>query len=186
MEGCALMREAGLFELLKEDLSRFATPSLGSFLRTFFLPKGGCYPYVVWFRLRQAVVRHTVLKLFLFPIVYLIHRHMEFKYGIHINPNIPVDGGLKIVHGGCVHLNCSKIGRNLTVYHNVTLGGWQDDIPAVENNVTIYPGAVVTGKITLHDGCTVGALSYVSHDVDVDCLVVGAPARLLRKGASNV
>lgn len=178
--------ESGLVSLLKQDLARFTSPSAGAFLRAFFLPKGGCFPYVVWFRLRQVVTRRLITKVLFFPIVYLIHRHIEFKYGIHINPNIPVGGGLKIVHGGCVHLNCSGIGQHMTVYHNVTLGGWKDDIPAVENNVTIYPGAVVTGKITLHDGCTVGALSYVSHDVDAGCLVAGAPAKLLRREKGDV
>lgn len=51
----------------------------------------------------------------------------------------------------------------------------------IKNNVTVYTGAVVTGDIELQDGCTIGALSFVTTDVAASDLVVGAPAKSVRK-----
>ena len=80
------------------------------------------------------------------------------------------------MHGEGVHLNCERIGKNLTIYQGVTLGIQKGERPIVEDDVTIYPNAVVVGGLRLEKGCTVGALSYVSHDVLAGATVVGAPA----------
>ena len=45
----------------------------------------------------------------------------------------------------------------------------------------VCAGAVVCGSITLNDGCVVGANSYVSRDVEKNCLVAGLPAKMLKK-----
>ena len=74
----------------------------------------------------------------------------------------------------------SEIGENVQIGQNVTLGGHGEDGPSVhpvvEDNVTIYSGAVVVGDITLGKGCTIGANSVVLDDVPEDKTSVGAPA----------
>lgn len=52
--------------------------------------------------------------------------------------------------------------------------------PIVEDNVTVYTGAVIVGSITLHEGCVVGANSVVTHDVPAYTLVAGAPAKIVK------
>lgn len=77
-----------------------------------------------------------------------------------------------------------KIGKNVTIYHHVTLGqrGNSDEMqfPTVEDDVTIYTGAVIVGKITLGKGCTVGANSVVLHDVPAGAVVAGIPAKIIK------
>lgn len=108
-------------------------------------------------------------------------RHYEYKYGIHADTNIHIGKGLQIAHGDGVYLNCSYIGDNVTIYQSVTLGAKERyEIPRVEDNVTIYAGAVCVGNIILKDGCTIGANAYVQHDVEANQTVAGVPAKPLK------
>ena len=149
--------------VLRSDLSRIATPTLNNALKYYFVPRGECFPYVVWFRVLQAVRRNKLLKVLLEPLVYWRYRHFEFKYGIHGNANIEVGPGFHVVHGPN-NLNAERIGKNFTVRQFVTIGEHNGGRPAIEDDVTINPNAVVVGPIVLGKGCTIGALSYVSHD----------------------
>lgn len=154
------------------DLARITKPTVGNAIRWYFLPRGESFPYDVWLRLLQGVRRHRMLKLIFGPFVYWRYRHFEFKYGIHGNANIEIGPGLHVVHGPN-NLNAEKIGKNFTVRQFVTIGEHKGGRPTIGDNVTINPSAVVVGPIKLGDGCVIGALSYVSHDV---------PARMVVKG----
>jgi len=52
--------------------------------------------------------------------------------------------------------------------------------PLIEDGVTLFPGAVVVGAITLGAGVIVGANSVVRHDVPAAAVVAGNPAKVLR------
>lgn len=114
------------------------------------------------------------------PMVYLIQRHYEYKYGIHANANIYVGEGLHIMHGDDVHLNCEYIGKNYTVFQGTTLGAKHGGKPTVMDNVTVYTNSVVCGNIILHNGCSVGAQSYLDKDVDEGMFVAGVPAKIIK------
>lgn len=157
---------------LLADLARIAAPTLANGLRWYFLPRGYSFPYDVWLRLLQCVRRHRLLKFTVGPIVYWRYRHFEFKYGIHGNANIEIGPGFHVVHGPN-NLNAERIGKNFTVRQFVTIGEHGGGRPIIGDNVTINPSAVVVGPITLGDGCVIGALSYVSHDVPPGQVVKG-------------
>lgn len=168
---------------LKKDLARLCNPSIKGFLKEYFFPRGNTFRYVFWFRLMQAVKKNIITKImFGFP-VYLMFRHYEYKYGIHTNTNIKVGGGLKIVHGDCVYINCREIGENFTIYQGVTTGVSRDigDIPLIKDNVKIYANSVVCGNITLDNNCCVGANSFVNFDVESNTVVAGCPAKVIKK-----
>jgi len=96
------------------------------------------------------VKRKKLLKYSIGSIIYIIFRHYEYKYGIHVNTNIDIGKVLKIVHGDGVYLNCKSIGENFTVYQNVTLGTDRSGgIPKVDDKVTLYTGVVICGNICL-------------------------------------
>lgn len=166
----------GLFKVIKSDLSRICEPTISNFFKLYMLPKGTVIRYVVWFRVVQWSRINSIRKVLVGPVAYLIMRHFEYKYGVHANANIYVGKGLHVVHGDGVHLNCDYIGDNFTVYQGVTLGTKHELRPTILNNVTVYTNSVVCGGITLHDGCTVGAQSYLDKDVESGVFVAGVPA----------
>ena len=68
------------------------------------------------------------------------------------------------------------------MYQGVTLGQGSDGgVPIIGDDVRIYPNAIVCGGIIIGDGTTVGALSYVARDTPSGCVVVGAPAKVIKK-----
>jgi len=75
----------------------------------------------------------------------------------------------------------AELGENVQINQNVTLGERSGDNPGgkpvLEDDVTIYSGAVVLGNITLGEGCSVGANAVVLDDVEPGETVVGAPAK---------
>jgi serine O-acetyltransferase len=76
-----------------------------------------------------------------------------------------IEGGLIIQHGNSTRIFANKIGRNLWVNQNVTIGATSGGCPIIGNNVRILTGAVVVGPITIGDNVTVTANSVVSFDV---------------------
>lgn len=174
----------GAISLLKSDLRRLVgrEVSVKDMIRWYFLPKGSCFPYQVWFRILQGCKNKRWLKYTVGIPVYLLYRHMGFKYGISANANIEVGPGLMIVHGYGVYLNCKRIGSNFTVYQGVTLGaGGQGGVPVILDNVTVYTGSVVVGDITLNSHCRVGANSFVARSVPEHVTIAGNPAAIIRK-----
>ena len=167
-------------EYIKSDLERFEPASIKSFLRWYFFPGSCVFAYQVWLRIVHGLKKRKIIKYLLGGISWLFLRHYEYKYGIHTDTNIHIGKGLQIAHGDGVYLNCSYIGDNVTIYQGVTIGSKnKHDIPRIENNVTIYAGAICVGTIVLKDGCTVGANSFVQHDVETNTTVAGVPAKTI-------
>lgn len=167
----------GLIEVIRSDLSRLCKPTFVNAIKLYLLPRGTVFRFDVWFRILQWSRLTKSKKLLISPIVYLIQRHYEYKYGIHANANIYIGKGLHIVHGDGVHLNCDYIGENFTVFQGTTLGAKHGGRPRVLDNVTVYTNSVVCGDITLNNGCSVGAQSYVDKDVEAGAFVAGVPAK---------
>ncbi len=178
-------------EYIKSDFTKIcAGGGIITFLKTILIPRGNALVYQVWFRLLQSCKKSKLKKYTMGIIVYLIERHYEYKYGIHANTNMSVGKGLNIVHGDGIFLNCQSIGDDFTCYPGVMVGAAGADskrngIPIIEDNVTIYTGAVVTGKVTLHSGCVIAANAYVNKDVPADTLVGGLPAKIIIREGDN-
>ena len=170
-------------DLIKSDLARLDKVAFTNFFKWYFFPKGSTFPFQVWFRIVAGLKKNKFLKFTIGSIAYVIYRHYSFKYGISANTNIEVGPGLNIAHGFGVFLNCKKIGKNFTVYQGVTLGSDAHDdslIPTAGDSVTIYPGSVITGDITLGYFSVIGANSYVSKNIPEHSVAAGAPAKIIR------
>jgi serine O-acetyltransferase len=105
--------------------------------------------------------------------------------GIEIHPVARIGPGLFIDHGmGVVIGETAEIGRDVTLYQGVTLGGTGfftgKRHPSVQDNVTIGAGATLLGPITVGHGSKIGAGSVVIHDVPPNCTVVGNPGHPVR------
>lgn len=99
--------------------------------------------------------------------------------------------GLLLVHGwGLVVNKDCKIGSNVTLFNGVVLGrkdtitedGRTSAYPVVENDVWIGAHAVILG-VRVGEGAIVGPGSIVTKDVPPHCVVVGNPAKIIRRDA---
>ena len=105
--------------------------------------------------------------------------------GIEIHPAAEIGEGLFIDHGmGVVIGETATLGRNVTLYQGVTLGGTGFAAgkrhPSIGDNVTIGSGAKLLGPITVGARAKIGANSVVIHDVPADSTVVGNPGHPVR------
>jgi serine O-acetyltransferase len=111
--------------------------------------------------------------------------------GIEIHPGAKIGEGLFIDHGsGVVIGETSVIGRNVTIYHGVTLGGTGKDKgkrhPTINDNVVIGAGAKLLGPISIGMNSKIGANSVVLIDVPEDSTVVGIPGRIVKSKENNL
>ena len=105
--------------------------------------------------------------------------------GIEIHPAAAVGSGLFIDHGmGVVIGETAIIGKNVTIFQGVTLGGTGKERgkrhPTIGDNVVIGAGAKVLGNITIGNNSMVGANAVVLRDVPEHSTVVGVPGRITR------
>ncbi|GLQ07548.1 serine acetyltransferase [Sneathiella chinensis] len=119
----------------------------------------------------------------------LISQFSRFVTGIEIHPGAVIGRKLFIDHGmGVVIGETAEIGDNVTLYHDVTLGGVAPSVdsdsqrnvkrhPTLCDNVIVGSGAQVLGPITVGRCGRVGANSVVVKDVPEGVTVVGSPAR---------
>ncbi len=88
---------------------------------------------------------------------------------------------------GVVIGETSKIGNNVTIYHNVTLGGVAPSInsndqrntkrhPTLEDNVVVGSGAQVLGPIVIGKNSLIGSNAVVTKDVPEKSIMAGIPA----------
>ena len=89
---------------------------------------------------------------------------------------------------GVVIGETSEIGNNVTIYHNVTLGGISPSIdsdnqrnlkrhPTLQDDVVVGSGAQVLGPIIIGKNSKIGANAVVTKDVPKNSIMVGIPAR---------
>jgi len=111
--------------------------------------------------------------------------------GIDIHPGARIGAGFFIDHGtGVVIGETAVIGERVRVYQAVTLGAkrFPTDAeghlqkglprhPVVEDDVVIYAGATVLGRVTLGRGAVIGGNVWVTHDVPAGGHVSQAVAR---------
>jgi serine O-acetyltransferase len=136
-----------------------------------------CYPGI------HAMIHHRVAHRFYQLGVPLLARIVaELAHGatgIDIHPGASIGAGFFIDHGtGVVIGETAVIGQRVRVYQAVTLGAKRfpvDDSghlskglarhPVVEDDVVIYAGATVLGRVTIGRGATIGGNLWVTHDV---------------------
>lgn len=136
-----------------------------------------CYPGV------QAITYHRLAhKLYELevPIIpRIISEHAHSVTGIDIHPGAKIGKYFFIDHGtGVVIGETCIIGNGVRIYQGVTLGALSfhldkngnpvkgiDRHPVVEDNVIIYSGATLLGRITIGKGSVIGGNVWVTRDV---------------------
>lgn len=117
----------------------------------------------------------------------ILSQFARFLTGIEIHPGARIGKGFVIDHGmGVVIGETAEIGNNVTLYHDVTLGGTTvfdangklctKRHPTLGNNVIVGAGAQVLGPIKIGNDAKIGANAVVIKDVAAGTTVVGFPA----------
>ena len=94
---------------------------------------------------------------------------------------------------GVVIGETSEIGKNVTIYHAVTLGGASPSIdsekqrnekrhPTIGDNVVIGSGAQIIGPVKVGAGSRIAANAVVVNDVPDNVTMVGVPAKIVKTG----
>ena len=126
----------------------------------------------------------------------IISQTARFLTGIEIHPAAQIGTGFMIDHGmGVVIGETTEIGDNVTLYHDVTLGGrkfydkdgnkLEKRHPTLGNNVTVGSGAQILGPIHIGDNVKIGSNAIVIKDIPADCTVVNTPAYIIKKSTVN-
>ena len=98
-----------------------------------------------------------------------------------IDVNTQIGGGLLSGHPYSTILNANKIGKNFFVNQLVTVGEVNGKKPTIGDNVSIYTGSIVIGDIIIGNNCVIGAGSVVVKSIPDNCVVVGNPAKIIKK-----
>ncbi|MHC1946928.1 serine acetyltransferase [Bradyrhizobium sp. UFLA06-06] len=148
-----------------------------------------------------AIIHHRLAHLLYQTGARLVARLMSeiahTRTGIDIHPGARIGSGFFIDHGtGVVIGETAIIGNNVRVYQAVTLGARHfptDDEghvikgdarhPIVEDDVVIYAGATILGRITIGRGSTIGGNVWLTKDVPPNSIVAQATARNSPSGA---
>lgn len=104
-------------------------------------------------------------------------------FATDIHPAAQIGAGFWLDHGlGFVAGETTVIGKDVSIWHNVTLGSTfnnsgADRHPQVEDGAIIGAGAMVLGNVTVGAGANIGAGAIVLEDVPAGRVVVGNKAR---------
>lgn len=138
-----------------------------------------CFRNLFYYRTYRVFPLMTkVSKLFMRPL-----------FGLEIDVADGIGGGMQIYHGYSTIVFAKSIGRDFTVYQNVTLGRGKsidgNDVPIIGDHVTVYTGAMIIGGVHVGDYAKIGAGVVITKDVPPYATVVNAPMRVLEKNRSN-
>ncbi len=136
-----------------------------------------CYPGVL--AMIHHRLAHCLYQLGLPLLARIVSELAHSQTGIDIHPGAQIDEGFFIDHGtGVVIGETAVIGKHVRVYQAVTLGAkrfptdahgvlqkGQPRHPVVEDDVVIYAGATILGRVTLGKGAVIGGNVWLTHDV---------------------
>lgn len=142
-----------------------------------------CYPGILAMIYHR--IAHEFYKKQLSLLARIIAELSHSKTGIDIHPGAQIGQGCFIDHGtGVVIGETCIIGQNVRIYQAVTLGAKRFETdeegrlqkeyarhPIVQDNVVIYAGATILGRITIGQGAVIGGNVWITQSVDANSFV---------------
>ena len=136
-----------------------------------------CYPSIM--AMTNQRIAHSLYKLEVPLIPRIISEMAHSRTGIDIHPGATIGEQFFIDHGtGVVIGETCVIGKNCRLYQGVTLGALsfikgeggvlvkgQPRHPILEDNVTVYAGATILGRVTIGEGSTIGGNVWLTQSV---------------------
>ncbi|MCC7384044.1 MAG: transferase [Deltaproteobacteria bacterium] len=122
-----------------------------------------------------------------FSVLYkALSKGVQIACGVEMDYTIKIGRHVKIWHVGALILAAQEIGEGTHIRGNCVVGKNRTDDPRwwrpiIEERVEIAAGAVIAGAIRIGHDSIIGANAVVLEDVPPWSLVVGVPARILRR-----
>ncbi len=146
-----------------------------------------CYPSIM--AMTNHRIAHELHKLGVELIPRIIGEMAHSRTGIDIHPGASIGEYFFIDHGtGTVVGETCVIGKHVRLYQGVTLGAKsfpRDEDgnpikgiarhPIVEDNVIIYSGATILGRVTIGNGAVIGGNVWLTRDVQAGARVLQRP-----------
>ena len=148
-----------------------------------------CYPGL------HAVIHHRIAhrlhELGVPLLARIVSELAHGETGIDIHPGARIGSHFFIDHGtGVVIGETAVIGRRVRIYQAVTLGAKRFEVdeqgqlkkggarhPVVEDEVVIYAGATVLGRVTIGQGSSIGGNVWLTHSVPPGSRIAQAVAQ---------
>lgn len=156
-----------------------------------------CYPGIT--AITHYRLAHVLHELGVPLIARMISEIAHSVTGVEIHPGAQIGGSFFIDHGtGVVIGETAIIGHNVRLYQAVTLGAKRFPVdengalvkgnlrhPIVEDDVVIYAGATILGRITIGRGSTIGGNVWLTRSVPPGSNITQAQTRheLFENGA---
>ncbi|WP_374306803.1 serine O-acetyltransferase EpsC [Methylocella sp.] len=148
-----------------------------------------CYPGVV--AILHHRIAHELYRLGAPLIARMIAEIAHSQTGVDIHPGATIDESFFIDHGtGVVIGETAIIGKRVRIYQAVTLGAkrFETDAegalvkggarhPVVEDDVVIYAGATILGRVTIGAGSSIGGNVWLTRSVPPGSMISQAQVR---------
>jgi serine O-acetyltransferase len=138
----------------------------------------------------QALANSNLFLKMLLPVFMVLHRFntqhaaMDFSWRTKVGP------GLALTHGWGAVINPEVvIGKNVTLFHGVTLGrrdrisrdgDIKTEYPILEDEVWVGPNAIIVGGVTIGRGSRIAGGAFVVESVPAYSVVVGNPSKIVK------
>jgi len=143
-----------------------------------------CYPAIR--AITNYRMAHKLLELEVPLIPRFISEMAHSETGIDIHPRARIGESFTIDHGtGVVVGSTCILGKNVKIYQGVTLGAKSFPLdedgnpikgiprhPIVEDNVVIYAGATILGRVTIGEGSVIGGNVWITRDIPKNSKIV--------------
>lgn len=147
---------------------------------------------IVTLRLCQASAQAGGLLRAALPVFKLLHHLAAHRATVDLPWQTEIEGGVALTHAwGLVVNGSARIGRNVTLFHGVTLGRRDrltaegvrvTESPVIEDEVWLGPHAIVVGGVTIGRGSRILGGAFVTESIPPHSVVSGNPAAIVKSG----
>lgn len=133
-------------------------------------------------------ISHVLYRWRLSWLATLCQRLNILLFSIEISCKIDLAPGVKINHGIGTVIGDAEIHGQVIIFQNVTIGvnypeftrsTKEKGYPIIEENVIIFPGAVISGPVVVGRGSIIGANAVITRNVAPGSIVSVTPAAVI-------
>lgn len=132
--------------------------------------------------LAKYTVKNPILKTLMLFLYFVFDRLVcRLLLNCEIPAKTQIGWGLHVIHpyGIVINHNC-KIGDNVELMHQVTIGNSNGNYPIIGDDVKIGVGAKIMGRAQVGDNSIIGANAVVTKEFETNAILVGVPAQDIR------